>query len=117
MRSRLTATVLATTMLWVAPLAAQEHPVRRVANIVSVAVEEYARGVDSKGQLISQIEDQEATDFLADARTQAARLPGDRAAAALAILDSIVKAVADRRPPDSVKVIEQRFAAALGSEA
>ena len=96
---------------------AQEHPVRRVANIVSVAVEEYARGVDENGKLILQIEYQEATDFLADARSQAARLPGDRAVAALAILDSIVKAVADRRPPSEVKAIEQRFAAALGSEA
>lgn len=90
---------------------------RRVANIVSVAVEEYARGVDAQGQLTSQVEYQEATDFLADARTQAARLSGDRAALALAILDSIVTAVANRRPPDQVKAMEQRFAGALGSEA
>src|SRR5687767_12422463 len=96
---------------------AQEHPVRRVANIVNVAVEEYARGVDASGKLISQIEYQEATDFLADARAQAARLPGTRAVAALAILDSVVQAVADRKPPADVKAIEQRFAAALGSEA
>ena len=90
---------------------------RRVANIVSVAVEEYARGVDANGKLISQIEYQEATDFLADARAQAARLPSGRAVAALAILDSIIKAVAEKRAPVEVKAIEQRFAAALGSEA
>lgn len=119
MRSRLITLALAATTLWAAPppVAAQEHPVRRVANIVSVAVEEYARGVDSKGKLISEIEFQEATEFLADARTQAARLPGDRAATALAILDSIVQSVADRLPPEHVKAMEQRFAAALGSEA
>jgi high-affinity iron transporter len=99
------------------PLAAQEHPVRRVANIVNVAVEEYARGVDSRGQLISAIEYQEATDFLADARAQAARLSGPRAQAALAILDSIVGGVAKRQPPAEVKALELRFAAALGSEA
>ena len=95
---------------------AQEHPVRRVANIVSVAVEEYARGVDGNGKLISQVEYQEATDFLADARGQAARLPGNRAAA-VALLDSIVRAVEAKRPPSDVKAIEQRFAMALGSEA
>src|SRR5688572_10375957 len=95
------------------PLAAQEHPVRRVANIVNVAVEEYARGVDSRGQLISAIEYQEATDFLADARTQAARLSGPRAQAALAVLDSIVGGVARRQPPAEVKALELRFAAAL----
>jgi high-affinity iron transporter len=116
MRWRLVPIIWA-ALLGAGTLHAQEHPVRRVANIVSVAVEEYARGVDSTGKLISQIEYQEATDFLADARAQAARLPGDRAVAALAILDSIVKAVDMRRPPQQVKEIEQRFAAALGSEA
>jgi high-affinity iron transporter len=116
-RSSLIAIMIIGSVLAVSTATAQEHPVRRVANIVSVAVEEYARGVDARGKLISQIEYQEATDFLADARAQAARLPGDRATAALAILDSIVKAVADRKPPVDVKAIEQRFAAALGSEA
>lgn len=90
---------------------------RRVANIVSVAVEEYGKGVDSTGRLTSSIEYQEATDFLNDARTQAARLSGDRAAAARAILDSIIAAVAARKAPGDVKALEQRFATALGSEA
>jgi high-affinity iron transporter len=99
------------------PLSAQEHPVRRLANIVNVAVEEYGKGVDARGRLISDIEYREAADFLADAQTQAARLPGDRAIAARVILDSIVAAVANRTPPDDVKALELRFAAALGSEA
>jgi len=111
------AVALSAALCVVRPLSAQEHPVRRVANIVSVAVEEYARGVDSTGRLISQIELQEASEFLADARTQAARLPGPRAVVALAILDSIVGAVAKRLPPDQVKAMETRFAGALGSEA
>jgi high-affinity iron transporter len=88
-----------------------------VANIVSVAVEEYGKGVDARGRLISAIEYQEAADFLTDARTQAARLPGDRAVPARAILDSIIAAVSDKKPPEQVKALEQRFAAALGSEA
>jgi high-affinity iron transporter len=95
---------------------AQEHPVRRLANIVSVAVVEYAKGVDAHGSLISSTELQEATDFLADALTQAARLPGERANART-LLDSLVAAVTARRPPDVVKALELRFAAALGSEA
>jgi high-affinity iron transporter len=98
------------------PLRAQEHPVRRVANIVSVAVEEYGKGVDERGQLISETEYREAADFLADARQQAARLTGDRVAVARTLLDSIVAAVSRRAPPSQVHAIEQRFAAALGSE-
>lgn len=117
MRSRLFAVLVAAGLASANPLVAQENPVRRVANIVNVAVEEYARGVDAEGRLVLQIEYQEATDFLADARSQAARLPGEKAAAARAVLDSILAAVAKRRPPAEVKALEQRFAAALGSEA
>jgi high-affinity iron transporter len=98
-------------------LAAQdEHPIRRVANIVSVAVEEYRKGVDNNGRLISADEYNEAVGFLSDAREAAGRLPGDRAVAARAILDSIIAAVAAKRPPSAIDPISQRFAAALGSE-
>ena len=90
---------------------------RRVANIVNVAVEEYGKGVDARGQLISDIEYREAADFLEDAKTQASRLPGDGAVQARAILDSIIAAALSRRPPVELKALEQRFAAALGSEA
>jgi len=103
-------------MMLAGMLRAQEHPVRRIANVVNVAVEEYSKGVDAKGRLTSSMEYQEATDFLADALTQAARLPGERASARV-LLDSIVAAVRERRPPDEVKALEQRFAASLGSEA
>ena len=72
--------------------AAQEHPARRVANIVSVAVEEYAKAVDAQGRLISAQEYQETNDFLADARLAAERLSGDNATAARALLDSVAAA-------------------------
>lgn len=117
MQIRPIATVLTSIFLGASTLAAQEHPVRRVANIVSVAVEEYGKGVDERGRLISEIEYQEATDFLADAKSQVERLPGDRAVVARVILDSIITAVSGRQPPEHVKALEQRFAAALGSEA
>jgi high-affinity iron transporter len=97
-------------------LVAQEHPVQRVANIVSVAVEEYGKGVDQKGRLISADEYQEAVGFLADARGAALRLPGDRAGAR-AILDSIIAAAAAKKPPSELVPLNLRFASALGREA
>src|SRR5438876_8184628 len=106
MRVRSTMALLAGALLAGTPLTAQEHPVRRVANIVSVAVEEYAKGVDAHGRLISDIEYHEASDFLADARAQATRLPGDRAATARILLDSIIAAVSNRQPPEQVKALE-----------
>src|SRR6266545_3760510 len=117
MRVCLIVALLAGVFFDATPSVAQEHPVRRVANIVNVAVEEYGKGVDAHGRVMSEIELQEAADFLADARTQAARLSGERAAAARVILDSIVAAVSNRRPPAEVHALEQHFAAALGSEA
>src|SRR5947209_5136767 len=74
-------------------LAAQEHPVKRVANIVTVALEEYAKGIDDRGHLISAQEYQEAVDFLADAKRTAERLSGARGDSARMLLDSIVGAV------------------------
>src|SRR3954462_6659326 len=87
---------------------AQEHPVRRVANIVSVAVEEYGKGVDERGRLISSQEYQEAVEFLADARQVADRLPGADAHAARLVLDSIAAAVAAKRPPSELHELERR---------
>jgi high-affinity iron transporter len=98
-------------------LVAQESPARRVANIVSVAVEEYRKGVDENGRLISRDEYDEAVDFLKDARTTAARLPGDRVAAATTLLDSIMAAIQAKKPPSTLAALDQRFAEALGSEA
>jgi high-affinity iron transporter len=98
-------------------LVAQESPARRVANIVSVAVEEYRKGVDESGRLISRDEYDEAVDFLKDARATASRLPGDRVAAATTLLDSIMAAIQAKKPPSALAEMNQRFAAALGSEA
>src|SRR5262245_27759643 len=91
-------------------------PVQRVANIVSVAVEEYAKGIDARGRTISADEYQEAVGFLKDARTAAQRLPGNRALGS-AILDSIIAAVNDKKSPAYVAELSTRFAASLGSEA
>lgn len=95
----------------------QEHPVKRVANIVTVALEEYAKGIDERGRLISDQEYQEAVDFLTDARHTAERLPSPKADTARLILDSIVAAVRAKQPPSVLVALNKRFAAALGSEA
>ena len=45
----LTRFLLLAACLSATPASAQEHPARRVANIVSVAVEEYGKAVDDQG--------------------------------------------------------------------
>jgi len=92
------------------------HPVQRVANIVSVAVEEYAKGIDANGRVIAADEYAETVGFLNDAKVAAQRLPGERALAS-ALLDSMVSAVAAKKPPAVLNGLNRRFAAALGSEA
>ena len=99
------------------PLLGQEHPVKRVANIVTVAIEEYAKGIDDRGRMISAQEYQEAVDFLTDAQRTADRLPGPRGDAARLLLDSIVAAVNQKRPPSEIAGLNKRFGTALGSEA
>lgn len=96
---------------------AQEDPVRRVANVVSVAVSEYRKGVDAQGRRIDAAEQQEAVDFLREARSAAARLTGDRIASANATLDSLITAAEAGRPPQELAAMQQRFAAVLGSQA
>jgi high-affinity iron transporter len=98
-------------------VAQDANPVQRVANIVSVAVEEYKKGIDAKGRLISADEYQEAVGFLTDARDAAGRLPGDKPNTARGVLDSIIAAVNAKKPPEILDTLNAHFAAALGSEA
>jgi high-affinity iron transporter len=109
---------VASSLLALPAVRAQETPVQRVANIVSVAVEEYGKAFDAKGALVAPGEYQEALDFLDDARRSAARLPLDaRAAAARALLDSITTAIHGKERPTVLTSLAQRFVASLGSEA
>jgi high-affinity iron transporter len=97
--------------------AQQDNPTQRVANIVTVAVEEYGKGVDEKGRLISRDEFDEAVGFLRDARTATSRLSIDRATAVMPLLDSIIAAVTAKRPPSYLTGLAKRFSLSLGSEA
>jgi high-affinity iron transporter len=116
-RTILDRSLLVAACLAAAPLKAQEHPARRVATIVSVAVEEYGKAVDGHGKLISLQEYQETNDFLTDAKRAAERLSGETAVSARALLDSIAAAVAAKRPPAALDSLEARFADLLGNEA
>ncbi|MGQ0714498.1 MAG: FTR1 family protein [Gemmatimonadaceae bacterium] len=99
-----------------ATLNAQEHPARRLSSIVGVAVEEYSKGVDANGRLTSELEYQEAVDFLQDARGVADRLSGESAPNVRLLVDSLRGVVAARRPPAEVTTLYERFVTALGNE-
>ncbi|MEO5511449.1 MAG: FTR1 family protein, partial [Longimicrobiales bacterium] len=95
--------------------AAQENSAKRLSSIVSVAVEEYSKAVDSNGKLVSRDEYLETTGFLEDARGVAQRLKGYNAPPTQAVLDSIIQAVKNRVPPQDVKLLHARFNGALGA--
>src|SRR3954464_7217994 len=96
-------------------VAAQENPAKRLASIVGVAVEEYAKAVDENGKLISKDEFDETAGFLADARQVATRLKGYEAPTTRAILDSLATAVALKQSPSRVRDLHRLFAASLGT--
>lgn len=98
-----------------ATLPAQENPAKRLSSIVGVAVEEYAKAVDDHGKLVSKDEFDETYGFLSDASRVAARLSGYDAARTRAILDSLITAVAARKPPSAVRELHQHFATSLGT--
>jgi FTR1 family protein len=107
--------LIAVPVIAAAARAQGDHVAQRLSSIVGVAAGEYAKGVDEHGRLISAEEHTEATGFLRDAREVAARLSGDRAAAARAVLDTLIAAADADRPPAEIEALYQRFAAALGS--
>ncbi len=98
-----------------ATAAAQENSAKRLSSIVSVAVEEYGKAVDARGVLISADEYAETAGFLEDARQVSTRLRGYNAVNAQALLDTLVIAVNNKRPPQELHLISARFAGALGA--
>ena len=94
-------------------LPAQENPAERLSSTVGVAAEEYAKAVDDHGKLISKDEFDETYGFLTDARQVATRLNGYDAPRTRAILDSIITAVAQKKPPTVVRDLYPQFATSL----
>ena len=107
--------VLILALLAATSLAAQENPAKRLASIVGVAVEEYAKAVDENGKLISKDEYDETAGFLSDARQVATRLNSYTAATAQSVLDSLIAVVRDRKPPSKARELHRLFIAALGT--
>jgi high-affinity iron transporter len=107
--------LLLSSLLAASVLSAQDNSAKRVSSIVSVAVEEYAKAVDERGQLISADEFQETSGFLADAREIAVKMSGYDAPNIRAVLDTMMMDVARKRPPAELRLLHQRFIAALGS--
>ena len=118
MRRHVLIAAIAALIPYAAPasVSAQEGPAKRLSSIVGVAVEEYGKGIDPSGRLISQDEYDEAVSFLKDAKDVAARLSGGRTAPAQAALDSLIAAVLAKRPPSELGPLHERFTDALGSE-
>src|SRR4051812_48608111 len=112
-RRRIGVSVL--SLLAATTLAAQENPAKRLASIVGVAVEEYAKAVDENGKLISKDEFDETAGFLSDARQVATRLNSYSAPTARAVLDSIIQVVSSRRPPSAARELYRHFPSALGT--
>ena len=94
---------------------AQENSAKRLSSIVSVAIEEYGKAVDSNGKLVSTEEYTETTGFLGDAKIVAERLKGYNAPLTQALLDTLAEAVNRRLPPADVRLIHARFNGALGA--
>jgi high-affinity iron transporter len=96
-------------------LFAQENHAKRLASIVGVAVEEYAKAFDDRGRLISPVEYEETTSFLTDARQVAGRISGYDAPKTRAVLDTMIASVAAKRPPAEIRALHERFLESLGA--
>ena len=107
--------VPALSLLAAIALPAQENQAKRLASIVGVATEEYGKAIDEQGKLISKEEYDETYGFLTDAREVATRLNGYDAAKTRAILDTMITAVAHKKPPSVVKQLQRRFSTSLGT--
>ena len=97
-------------------IGAQEPVGKRLSAIVGVAVEEYAKGVDSSGRLVSSVELDEATGFLKEARDVAVRLKTPNAAAVRVVIDSLAVAASRRVSPAVLSGFYRTFSDLLGVE-
>jgi high-affinity iron transporter len=96
--------------------AAQESPAKRLSAIVGVAVEEYAKGLDASGKIISAVELEEAAGFFKDAQEVARRLNAAAADRARLILDSLAAAATRRAKPAELVELQKKLALVLGAE-
>jgi high-affinity iron transporter len=96
---------------------AQDTPARRLGNIVGVALDEYGKGVDADGDIVLQLEYDEAVAFLADARALVERVDDARAAQLATLIDRLRDGVARRVAPADLAALHTEFVAVLGPDA
>ena len=94
----------------------QEPPAKRLSSIVSVAVEEYAKGIDADGRLVSATELDEAAGFLRDAKEVAQRLTSPNVDVIRLLLDSLVAAADRHAKPAQLAALNKKLGAALGTD-
>lgn len=95
---------------------AQEPPAKRLSSIVGVAVEEYAKGIDANGRLISATELEEAAGFLRDAKEVAQRLTSPNADVVRLLLDSLVASADRHAKPGQLAALDKKLRTALGTD-
>lgn len=117
LRTILNSAIAGLILLSAHDLRAQESPAKRMASIAGVAVEEYAKGVDSKGVIFARGEYDEATSFLADARGLADRVADGRGPALAVLLDAMRAAAAALVAPDSLAALNIKLVVVLGPDA
>jgi len=97
-------------------LHAQEGVGKRLSAMVGVAVEEYGKGVDSAGKLISAVELEEASGFLKEARDVAVRLTTPNGGAVRIVIDSMSAAAQRRAALGTLRSFYRAFTDALGAD-
>ncbi len=97
------ALVALTALLPASRVAAQGTPdlARRVADIASLALNEYQLGVE-RGRVTNPAEVEEARLFLEEARRSAGRLPPEAMAPAVALLDTLIAGVVAHQPVEQL---------------
>ena len=95
---------------------AEDTPAKRLSAVVAVAIDEYAKGVDAGGKIISAVELDEATAFLRYAKDVAKRLTLPNADAVRLLLDSLGAAADRRAAPGELVLLNHKFVVALGVE-
>lgn len=109
--------VFAAILALALPADAQDSPARRLGNVVGVAMEEYATGVDASGTIVLQMEYDEAVAFLADAREITTRITDGRGPQLLAVIQELAAGVERRVPPAELAPLQAQLIQILGPDA
>ncbi|MBI4421150.1 MAG: c-type cytochrome, partial [Gemmatimonadetes bacterium] len=108
--------ILVGCLLSAASATAQQGDVaaaRRIATITSVAIDEYALGVDDNGRVVSPAEVEEAESFLEEARRSSAALAPSLRDVTVPALGQLLEGVKAHRPVGELRAILSGWRSAL----